>query len=173
MAAAFNVRPPVYLVKELDNTAIFPNEASGRFFCSAFTIGATYDVHGGGGSGGSGGFSPEPFGSYTRYAAPNPPPLTICPKRRLIKKSLVLASLSQREQGISTRNRIQYSVVTQITVTLDPSQGQCCVRGVCEKVKEQVGFEVILLDSKCYPVLTNDESLKTLIVLSFGRAPES
>ena len=93
MAAAFNVRPPVYLVKELDNTAIFPNEASGSFFCSAFTIGATYDVHGGGGSGGSGGFSPEPFGSYTRYAAPNPPPLTICPKRRLIKKSLVLASL--------------------------------------------------------------------------------
>ena len=45
MAAALNVRSPVYLVEELDNTAIFSNKIFGRFFSSAFTVSATYDVH--------------------------------------------------------------------------------------------------------------------------------
>ena len=44
----------------------------------------------------------------------------------------------------------QYSVVTNnITMTLDPTCGQ---------VKEQVGFEVVLLDSKCYPILSNEDT---------------
>ena len=65
---------------------------------------------------------------------------------------------SAREQGPSTRKRIQYTAVTQITVSLDPTRGQCCVSGMCEKMKEHVGFDVILLDSKCYPILPNDDT---------------
>lgn len=38
-----------------------------------------------------------------------------------------MASLSAWKQGMSSRNRIQYSAVTQITVSLDPSRGQCYV----------------------------------------------
>ena len=53
---------------------------------------------------------------------------------------------------VSSRNNIHYSAATQITVTLDPSVGQCCVGGVSQKVKDQVGFDAILLDSKCYPL---------------------
>ena len=145
-------------MKDSDSTALFPNDTTGRFFSSSFTIGATSDVYGTDGSGTSSGLSSGPFGAFTRYTIsnppPHPPPIT-CPKKRLIKKSIVLASLSTRDQGTSTRNTIQYSAVTQITVSLDPSCGQCCVRGVCEKVKKQVGFDV---DSKCYPILTNDDT---------------
>ena len=163
VAAAFGVMQPLYLVKESDNTAIFPNDTTGRFFSSSFTVGATYDVYGSNGSGSSAtsGIASAPFGAYTRYAVSNPPPHPspfACPKKRLIKKSMVLACLSAREEGASRSNRIQYSAVTQITVSLDPSRGQCCISGVCEKVKEQVGFEVILLDSKCYPLLPNDDT---------------
>ena len=152
-------------MKESDNTAIFPDESSGRFFSSSLTIAATYDVYGTEptitSSTASNPFSQGPFGSYTRYAniqpRPHPPPVP-CSKKRLIKKSIVLGSLSVREQGTSSKNKIQYSVVTNITVTLDPTCGQCSVRGVCAKVKEQVGFEVVLLDSKCYPILSNEDT---------------
>ena len=152
----------MYLVKELDNAVIFPHESMGRFFSSSFTIDAIYDVYGTDAPDKSSFGSPSlaPFGSYTRYAAsnhpPHPPPF-VCQKKRLVKKSIVLGSLSLREQGPS-RNRIQYSVVTQLTVTLDPAIGQCSIEGVCKKVKEQVGFDPILLDSKCYPLLANADT---------------
>ena len=165
VTAAFGVIPPVYLVKESDNTAIFPNDATGRFFSCAFTVGAVYDVHGsdhdGPGTSSGSGMPSGPFGAYTRYAIPNPPPHPppiTCPKKHVIKKNIGLASLSARKQGPSSRNRIQYTAVTQMTVSLDPSRGQCCVSGVCEKVKEQIGFDVVLLDSKCFPVLPNDDT---------------
>ena len=128
-------------MKESDNTAIFPDESSGRFFSSLLTIAATYDVYGTEptitSSTVSNPFSQGPFGSYTRYTniqpRPHPPPVP-CSKKRLIKKSIVLGSLSVREQGTCSKNSIQYSVVTNnITVTLDPTCGQCSVRGVCAK----------------------------------------
>lgn len=64
VAAAFGVMPPVYLVKESDNTAIFPNDTTGR---SIFSVGAVYDVYSSDGSGKSstgGRMSSEPFGAY-------------------------------------------------------------------------------------------------------------
>ena len=33
-----------------------------------------------------------------------------------------------------------------------------CKRCLCETIKEQVGFEVVLLDSKCYPILSNEDT---------------
>ena len=153
------------MVKESDNTAPFPHYSTGRFFCSSFTVGAIYDVYGtespGTSSNTCSGFTSAPYGSYTRYTIshppPHPPPI-ITPKKRLIKKSVVLGSLSAHEPGVSSRNKIHHAAVTQITVTLDPSLGQCCVGGGSQKVKDQVGFDVILLDSKCYPLLTNEDT---------------
>lgn len=83
----------------------------------------------------------------TRLNPPHPPTANFT-KKRLIKKSIILGSISLREEGTSSsKNPIQYSVA------LDPSRGQCSIEGVCAKIKEQVGFDVILLDSKCYPLL--------------------
>ena len=90
---------------------------------------------------------------------PPHPPTVIVSKKHLIKKSIVLGSLSLREQGTSSsKNPIQCSPVTQITVALDPARGQCSVEGVCAKIKDQIGIDVILLDSKCYPLLKNEDS---------------
>ena len=94
----------------------------------------------------------QPFGPYTRYENVDPPPYpptAIFSKKHLIKKSIVLGSLSLGEQGTSSsENPIQCSPVTQITVALDPARGQCSVEGVCVKIKDQTGIDVILLDSK-------------------------
>ena len=160
--AAFGVRPPIYLVKESDNMAIFLHETTGRSFSTSLTVGTTYDVHGTEPDIASNSPSTNsPFGSYTSFATPHPrphpPPLySSSNKKKLIKKSILLSNLSLREQGSSSSSRMQYSVVTQITVSLDPTLGHCCVKVVCDKIKEQVGFEVVLLDSKCYPVMIND-----------------
>lgn len=157
IAAAFSVQPPVYLVKYTDNTAIFPHDSTGRFFASSLDSGATYDVYGSVPSSTTS-IGSHPFGSYTRYETLNPPhPSTAnFTKKRLIKKSIILGSISLREEGTSSsKNPIQYCPVTQITVALDPSRGQCSIEGVCAKIKEQV---VILLYSKCYPLLKTEDS---------------
>ena len=62
-----------------------------------------------------------------------------------------------REPGASSRNKIHSSAVTQMTITLYPSLGQCCVRGFSQKVQDQMGFDVILLDSECYRIVTNED----------------
>lgn len=71
VAAAFGVTQPLYLVKESDNTAIFPKDTTGGLFSSSFTVGARYDVYGSNGSGSSAssGIPSTPFGAFTRYAA--------------------------------------------------------------------------------------------------------
>ena len=44
-------------------------------------------------------------------------------------------------------------------MTLEPACGQCNINEVCNnKVRDQVGFEVVLLDSKCYPLVTNGDT---------------
>ena len=47
------------------------------------------------------------------------------------------------------------------------SAGECTVGIVAEKVKAQVGFDTILLDSKQYPVLENDATSG----IEFGSQP--
>lgn len=46
-------------------------------------------------------------------------------------------------------------------MSLDPSQGECCVSSVTEMVKKQVGFDVLLLDSKLHPVMDNESIMDT------------
>ena len=43
-------------------------------------------------------------------------------------------------------------------MTLEPAGGQCNIKEVCNKVRDQVGFEAVLLDSKCYPLVTNGDT---------------
>ena len=53
---------------------------------------------------------------------------------------------------------MQYTIVTTVNISLDPTRGECSLKAVCEKVSEQVGFEVILLDSKCYHLFASVET---------------
>ena len=75
-------------------------------------------------------------------------------------------SLSFKDKDKPTSSKaslkMDYSVVTQIVVSLVPSQ--CNVQAVGDLVAQQVGFEVVLLDSKCFPLLANEST--------FGKAPE-
>ena len=45
-----------------------------------------------------------------------------------------------------------HTILTQVTVTLDPSNGECNVSTVTEKVQKEFGLAVILLDIKLFPV---------------------
>ena len=51
---------------------------------------------------------------------------------------------------------MEYEIVTQISVFLDVSSST--VRKVTELVKRQIGLDVVLVDSKCYPLLDNDST---------------
>ena len=53
----------------------------------------------------------------------------------------------------SKSSKMEYGVVTQVFLCLTPDQ--CNVRSVSELMAEQVGFAVILLDSKCYALSSN------------------
>ena len=124
VAAAFNVSPPIFLIKDFDNTVIFSHEGTGRFNPSSVHGGRTYEVCG---------LSPAsttkpqgcstgpytPFGSYLApnfrapsvppYAPPYVPPASYKPlghpppsssryKRALLKKAILLESLSVRNK---------------------------------------------------------------------------
>lgn len=49
-----------------------------------------------------------------------------------------------------------HNVITQIIISLDPSA--CNLTQAAQSVKMQVGFEVILLDSKLFPLLDNEST---------------
>lgn len=53
--------------------------------------------------------------------------------------------------GSSKSNpHVDYKVVTQVYVNLDESK---CTLNTVAEMKDQLSFEVILLDSKCFPLL--------------------
>ena len=150
---------PIFLVKDGDNSVIFPQE-SGRFVITN-DYNAIFEVNGSSSSRPAPDDNKLPFGAYSHYPVekfqmPHPPPFT--PKKRLIKKNILLSSFSLRGQGTSSSSKIQHTVITNVTVTLDPACGQCNIKEVCNKVREQVGFEVVLLDSKCYPLVSNGDT---------------
>ena len=51
-----------------------------------------------------------------------------------------------------------HTIVTQVIVALDPSNGECNVPTVAEKIQKQLGFPVILLDSKLFPVTESENT---------------
>ena len=46
ISAAFSLQPPIYLVRDYDNSVLFPVEGSGKFLASSLSTGALYEVHG-------------------------------------------------------------------------------------------------------------------------------
>lgn len=73
---------------------------------------------------------------------------------RLPKRSpVVLVSVKKSTKG---KGQIKYDVITQVVVNL--SSATCSVNGVSQLVAKQVDFDVILLDSKGFPLLNNEST---------------
>lgn len=166
IVAAFSVQPPVYLVHEQDRTVVFPSENSGRF--NSLIGGSTYEVQGDSGQAQSSGYSSStlPYGAYPTmpsYVSVSRPPGVLVratkPQRRVIRKTIQVASLSSHDPDkpcSSKSARMAHTIVTQVIITLDPSNGKCNVTTAAEKVQKQLGFSVILLDSKLFPITESE-----------------
>ena len=154
---------------------IFPRESSGKFNPSSLHCGSEYEVQGTGLNPShslacsSHPTSQSPFGSYPsgRYShcnSPNPipyPPVSARFQKRVVEKCIVLANLSARDPqkpSSSKANRLTYTVVTQVIISLDNSQGERNVLTTSEVVQNQVGFSIVLLDSKLYSLVNNDST---------------
>ena len=168
----FRVVPlSLYLVKEFEGMVIFPHEQTGRFNRQLIDVRSSYEVHGEEVPGSSAAMThappSTPFGMYT---GPSPHPATgllSSPvafsasgrKKSTFRKTIALVSLSPAPADrpcTSTSPGLTYSIVTQVVVALEVNK--CGPTVVAELVKQQVGYDVILLDSKCFPVLDNDIS---------------
>ena len=171
----FQLQPSsIYLVNEFDNIAVFPSETSGRFNRSAIESSAIYIVHGDEISSISQAnspiASPSPvnpgaYGAYTGPTAFLPPPNMQAAKRRksTFNKTIALVSLNSpnpnKPSTSKASSHLDYKVVTQVIISLEI--GHCSPSVVAESVRQQVGFEVVLLDSKCFPILETDSTTTT------------
>ena len=163
VANLFSLDPQsIYLTEEVDGLVLFPMD-NGKFKANQIIIGATYVVHGNQTSSSSEATSSHsasplmPYGAYTSctYSQFDPPPPH--PPRSLksneIKKNILVVSLSKKGKE-RAKQHLEYTTVTQIVISLSPSQ--CSVPAIAQIVTQQVGFQVILLDSKCYPLLSSE-----------------
>ena len=73
-------------------------------------------------------------------------------------KTIIIVTLKKKVgKGVYKGNtKVEYEIVMQLSMLLDPSSSN--VRQVTELVNKQVELDVILLDSKCYPLLDNDST---------------
>lgn len=81
--------------------------------------------------------------------------------RRTVQKTILLAKLAPQDPNkpsSSRANRLTDTVITSAIVKLDHTLGECNIETVADMVKNQVGFEVISLDSKLYPLIANDST---------------
>ena len=148
--------------------AVFPKETSGRFNRALIDMSAIYNVHGDEMSSGDTRSSPSQTpGAFGAYTGPTAPAL-LSPntaagvvshkrKRSTFSKTLALVSLTApdpNKASTSKASHLDYKVVTQVVVSIEA--GVCSPSSVAEKVRQQVSFEIVLLDSKCFPILEND-----------------
>ena len=175
IAPVFQLQPHgIYLVKEFENVAVFPHETSGRFNRSLIHPSSVYVVNGEdvvetSNTSTSGLSLPSstsitPFGAYSGPTSHLPPrsSLTQWRKSTTFRKTIALVSLSApnpNKPSTSKSSLVEYKTVTQIVVTLEV--GHCSLAAVAEAVSQQVMFEVVLLDSKCFPILTSETTNTT------------
>ena len=170
IAPVFQVQAStIYLVREFEKVAVFPHEASGRFNRSLIDITAVYAVHGEDAVMGSA--TPQraattpttPFGAYTGPSVSVPPGRTpvISRKANSFRKTVALVSLTSDHSKPSTSKAsgIQYKIITKLIVTLEA--GHCSLATVAESINQQVGFPVVLLDSKCYRIIESSTTNST------------
>ena len=156
----------IHLLKEFDNKVLFPGP-SGRFNPTQLDGSFTYEVLGDEIVIGRARDSAQPFGAYSSPQAvqsslPRPPhpPHAIGSKitkhqQPKVQKTIALVTLSYPESDEpSSSKALIYTVVTQTQVSIDSTSSN--PKDVSSLVSGQVGFEVVFLDSKCYPILHND-----------------
>lgn len=151
----------IWLVQKPGNVAVWPR--GGLFSGPRISAGMTYEVKGQPLQRKTQLSSPlSPFGPYMplpnhTMTTPHPP----IKRKKAWSKTIILVSLKKNEDvkgGTKKGNsRVQYEIVTQITVTLDSSLS-CSVPRVAGLVSKQANIDVVLLDSKCYPILDNDST---------------
>ena len=143
--------------RKIENTAIFPDD-TGQFRPSQLNAGVTYEVHGdcmdNSVEQSTASQPSTPYGAYTAPVYPPSQQLFIrTSKSKSIRRSISLVSLSEVDPTkpcSSKALKFEYTIVTQLYVCLGPDQ--CNVGSVTDLVSKQVGFSVILLDCKCYPL---------------------
>ena len=116
IAAAFDLQPPIYLVKEFDNCMMFPSEGSGKFNPASLSPGSTYKVQGI--------LLLHPIHHYISKF-----------QKKLIKKTISVANLSARNSmkpSSSKTNGLSYTIVTQVIVSNNSSE--CNVISVSDMV---------------------------------------
>ena len=100
----------------------------------------------------------SPFGAHrtSTYTTPQFAPVSSVGKARkgTWRKSIIVVSLSKKGTSVPGSSKsnphVDYKVVTQVYVNLDESK---CTLNTVAEMKDQLSFEVILLDSKCFPLL--------------------
>ena len=104
----------------------------------------------------------SPFGSSS-IPAPSLAPVKLnLPRsaKKNLRKTIIVVSLIRRDgrnQPCSSKTAsLDYNVITHIVVNLD--QSACSVGNVAHLVKQQLGVDVILLDSKCFRLYDNDST---------------
>ena len=155
---------PVWLVKKEGNLAVFGR--AGKFDGPLVEPGAAYEVKGynDGGNGGSPPAGPStsahfggPSTSFGSYSLPTyiPPQLAqpTAPQKKTWRKTIVLVFVKKSTKG---KGQIKYDVITQVVVNLSPAT--CSVKEVFQLVAKQIDFDVALLDSKGYPLLSNEST---------------
>ena len=155
----------MYLVEEFANVAVFPHETSGCFNRTLIDPLALYAVHGDKLPSSHAtnlplvsSPSPSAYGAYVGPTQQVPPPRPQLAQRRKsnsYRKTIQVVSLSLPNQNKPSTSKasthLEYKVITQIIVSLEVER--CSGSIVAELVHQQVGFEVIRLDSKCFPIL--------------------
>lgn len=106
----------------------------------------------------------SPFGAYcgptstiAPSISPKVPAKLAAHRKNQFRKTIALVSLSttsDRPSSSKSTSSLDYSVVTQLVITL--STNNCSVAVVSDLTQQQVGFDVILLDSKCFPIMDTD-----------------
>ena len=158
---------PIWLVKKQGNLAVFPRSRSGRFEGHLIQPGDVYEVKGHC-EGSNGGSSPQAstsavqsasasFGAYAMPTyTPPPPHPPVVSRKKTWRKTIVLVSVKKSVKGKEKSGAVYYDIITQVVVNLSPAT--CNVREVSQLVAKQVDFEVVLLDSKGYPLLDNNST---------------
>lgn len=132
-----------------------------KFNPTAFITGATYEVQGSMEPQRSVSSNPtlpmfsqatSPYGTYPtsrcQDSSPMPQPLPLMSDESL---TILLGKRAQHDvnkSSISCASRLTHTIITSVIVTLDHSMGECNIAFVEEMVKHEVGFSIILLDSK-------------------------
>ena len=107
----------------------------------------------------------SPFGAYTSptYSKRSPVlvqfPHPLMKRKKGWNKKIIVVSLKKRSGKGSTKGnpKVQYEICSNTNIRI-LGVSSSTVRQVTELVKRQIGLDVVLLNSKSYPLLDNDST---------------